>query len=237
MKATTNEQQSLLKLAALELDLNKVRAQIRQIESGSDLEALRAQSRATSETFLSIQTEFENLGLEIQRVATDLELVEARLARDKQRLGTLGSAREAAAVEAEISALAARKNALETSELEFLETRSELEQTIVQSKADRDAIAKKMAEVEAQLQVEVTKLQATGSTIETQMHQVRAGINVAVIEAYDRKSTRALAVGKVTDQSCGACGLMLTPTALAAILASPADEMPSCPNCEAFLVR
>lgn len=237
MKATTNEQQSLLLLAAHELERGKVIAQIREIESGAELEELRAMAREASESFLQAQTEFENLGVEIARIATDLELVESRLARDKERLRTLGSPREAAAVESEISSLEARKSALETSELELLETRGDLELAIAATSSQRAELASRINELESQLAVEVTKLQATGSTIDQQIRQVRQALSEEILEAYDRKSKRALAVGRLAEQSCGACRLMLTPTAYSAIKNAPSDELGTCPNCDAFLVR
>lgn len=237
MKATTNEQQSLLQLAAHELELAKVRAQIRSIESGSELEALRSQARLASEEFLQTQNNVDNLGVEIERLAADLSLVESRLARDKDRLRTLGSAREAAAVESEISSLEARKSSLETAELELLEARGEAETRIASTSAERARLAAVISDLEAKLGIEVGKLQATGSTIEQQIRQLRGVINEDLLAAYDRKSSRTLAVGKVAQQSCGACRLMLTPTAYAAIVAAPSDELATCPNCDAFLVR
>jgi predicted nucleic acid-binding Zn-ribbon protein len=237
LKATANEQHSLLQLAAHEFELAKINSMIRAIESGVELEALRTEARDASEAFLQAQNEVDNLGVEIERLATDLALVETRLSRDKERLRTLGSPREAAAVESEIASLEARKSSLETAELELLETRSEVELRITDTSSQRAELAKRINDLEAQLGVEIAKLKATGSTIEQQIRQVRSAIGEELLNAFDRKSTRALAVGKVTEQSCGACRLMLTPTAYSTILSAPADELATCPNCDAFLVR
>jgi hypothetical protein len=90
----------------------------------------------------------------------------------------------------------------------------------------RDGQAKSSAELEAQKNDLLAKRKLLVATLDPELAQ-----------AYQRKSERGVAVGKLVARECGACRLSITATNLEEIMALPADEVAECPNCQAYLVR
>ncbi len=58
-----------------------------------------------------------------------------------------------------------------------------------------------------------------------------------LIELFDKKIQRGAAVGRLTGSSCSACNMNLNSTAMAEISRVPLDELASCSECSAMLVR
>ncbi|NCV37624.1 MAG: hypothetical protein EBW70_06385, partial [Actinobacteria bacterium] len=54
---------------------------------------------------------------------------------------------------------------------------------------------------------------------------------------FDKKIQRGAAVGRLTGSSCSACNMNLNSTAMAEISRVPADELATCSECSAILVR
>jgi uncharacterized protein len=58
-----------------------------------------------------------------------------------------------------------------------------------------------------------------------------------LLEIYEKKSLRGVAVGRLLNRECGACRMTIGATALAEIASTPRDELATCPDCQAILVR
>jgi predicted nucleic acid-binding Zn-ribbon protein len=237
VKVSTSAQKALLALSDLEREIKRAKLQLNELQAGVALESLRGELRAASERFLDAQNRYDSMTVEVSRLATDLELVEQRLARDESRLNSMSNPKEVTSVQHEIESLKNRKGLLEDEELALLEQRSAVEAEIAEASAQRKLLTEKVSALETSSGVEMGKVQSKVSTLETQLAQNRAGLPAELIASYDRKSQRSLAVAELNGQVCGACNLSITSAAFNAIAGAPADELPSCPNCEAFLVR
>jgi predicted nucleic acid-binding Zn-ribbon protein len=237
MKATPGQQQLLLKINQLELELRRAKKSLLELQSGSALRELQDELRASSEVMLSAQARYENLEVDIARILTDIELVDSRIDRDQQRLATSNVPKDIAGVQSELSALAARKSLLETSELELLESRDAAGFEVAESKALRNEISEKISAIEATISVELGKLQSSVSIVEEQLRTTRASVPAELLEGYDRKATRGVPIGRLDDRDCGACRIALTSAVFTEVTSAAEDELPTCPNCEAFLVR
>jgi predicted nucleic acid-binding Zn-ribbon protein len=237
MKATPGQQQLLLKINQLEGELRRSKKALADLQSGDSLRELQHEMRASSEVMLSAQARYENLEVDIARVLTDLELVEARIERDQQRLATSTVPKDIAGVQSELAALADRKSLLETSELELLETRDSAGFEVEEAKVLRAELAEKISVIESTIAVELGKLQSSVSIVEEQLRTSRASAPVELLEGYDRKASRGVPIGRLDDRDCGACRIALTSAVFSEIKSASEDELPTCPNCEAFLVR
>lgn len=237
MKATPGQQQLLLKVSELEIELRRARAALTELQSGSALRELRDEQRRSSEAMLSAQSRYEDLEVEIARILTDLELVDGRIQRDLDRLATSTVPKDIAGVQSELESLNSRKELLETAELELLETRDAAGFEVAEAKTLRNELSEKISSIEASAAVEIGKLQSSVSIIEEQIRATRLTIPEDLLAAFDRKAARGLAIGRLVDRDCGACRIALTSAVFSDISGAPEDELATCPNCEAFLVR
>ncbi len=237
MKATPGQQQVLLKINELENVLLRSKKALTELESGSALRELQDELRSSSELMLAAQARYENLEVDIARVLTDLELVDSRISRDLDRLSTSTVPKDIAGVQSELAALESRKSLLETSELELLETRDAAGFEVAESKKLRAELSDKISAIEASIAVELGKLQSTVSSLQEQLRITKASAPAELLEAYERKASRGVPIGRLDERDCGACRIALTSAVFSEVTGASADELPTCPNCEAFLVR
>ena len=78
-----------------------------------------------------------------------MAVVEARVARDKERMQTSASVKDVAAFEQELAALAKRQSDLEDIELAVMETVDEKAKALSDARAQLDAVDAKIAEASA----------------------------------------------------------------------------------------
>ena len=237
MKATPGQQQLLLKISELDVELRRAKRALSDLQSGAALRELKDEQRMSSESMLSAQARYEELEVEIARILADLELVDNRIERDKQRLATSTVPKDIAGVQSELEALNARKELLETAELELLETRDAAGFEVSEAKALRAELSDKIATIEAATAVEIGKLQSSVSIVEDQLRLTRSSVPEDLVAAYDRKALRGVPIGRLVERDCGACRIALTSAVFSEIASAADDELLTCPNCEAFLVR
>ncbi len=237
MKATPGQQQLLLKTHELSTELQRAKRTIAELESGAALRELQAEMRASSEVLLSAQQRYEEFEVDIARVLTDIELVDSRIERDLARLATSSNPKDIGGVQSELAALESRKSLLETSELEFLEARDAAGFEVAEAKKLRDELIEKIAAVEATIHVELGKLQSSVSIVESEIRATRSSLPEDLMAQFDRTASRGVPIGRLIDRACGTCHLSLTSAVYSDVMSSAEDELPTCPNCEAFIVR
>jgi predicted nucleic acid-binding Zn-ribbon protein len=224
-------------VSELDVELRRAKKALSDLQSGAALRELRDEQRMSSENMLSAQARYEELEVEIARILADLELVDNRIERDKQRLATSTVPKDIGGVQSELEALNARKELLENAELELLETRDAAGFEVSEAKALRAELSDKIATIEAATAVEVGKLQSSVSLVEEQLRATRSSIPADLLAVYDRKALRGSPIGRLVERDCGACRIALTSAVFSEITSAADDELLTCPNCEAFLVR
>jgi predicted nucleic acid-binding Zn-ribbon protein len=237
MKATPGQQQLLLKVSELEGELRRAKSALSELQSGSALRELRDEQRLSSEAMLSAQSRYEDFEVEIARILTDLELVDGRIQRDLDRLATSTVPKDIAGVQSELESLKARKELLETAELELLEARDAAGFEVAEAKSLRAELSERISAIEVSASVEIGKLQSSVSIVEEQLRATRLNLPEELLAAFDRKASRGFAIGRLVDRECGACRIALTSAVFSDIAGAPDDELATCPNCEAFQVR
>ena len=66
---------------------------------------------------------------------------------------------------------------------------------------------------------------------------LRKQISQDVLERFEARLLRGVAIGRLQKNTCTACNMSITATALADLHHVPADELASCPECQAILIR
>lgn len=178
----------------------------------------------------------DDLKAEIGRIESDVATARARRERDKDRL-TSASAKDAIALESEITNLAKRLNDLEDAELEAMEKLETAEASVAEQEA---VIAETNAEG-SRLTSEAKAQVADATTAVEQLRRDRDAVAGTVPEAllaqYDRLARSGNGAGLLHARMCEACRMELSGSDLAEVAAAASDDVLFCPQCGAILVR
>jgi predicted nucleic acid-binding Zn-ribbon protein len=237
MKATPDQQQQILRLAQLDQELSVGSAQLRHLREGAEIAAIRTELIQSSERLLEGRTELENITAELKRSESDLELVEKRIAQDNERLLTVSSHKDADGISHELVSLKTRLSNLEDVELEIMERRDAATAALETLTAERADIAQKLSVAEATAEAEIIKLQSGLSLVAGERKSVQDSLPAELFELYEKKASRGVAAGRLINRDCDACRIALTSAAYEDVIATAQDEIATCPNCQAILVR
>lgn len=237
MKANLQDQKRLLELVELDLNLVKNAGDKAKLLAATDIQITSEKTLSLSDQLIDARNRVGDLELELKRSENDLELVETRIAKDNQRLSTTSSSKDAQGIEHELTTLAKRKSELEDAELGIMEELDKVRAELSVAESAKSAAENELSSLRASLSSETAQLDSKRAELSAKRVALVGLIDGELALAYQRKADRSVAVGKLTGRECGACRLSITATNLEEIVALPADEIPECPNCQAYLVR
>ncbi len=235
--ASEKQQELLLEVGKLDLSISRVEVELANAERSETIDSLRTRLLATSENLLQAHATSENLSGEIKRIASDVELVEQRIIRDNEKAKQVSSEREQKAVNQELDSLKARLTSLEDSELSLMESLEMANEEIAK-------ITQQRAALNVDLEAELAKQQGQTLTLRAQHTELSEKRNLAfgkldeeLQKLYGRKALRGIAVAQTLGRDCSACRLSINAVQFEAMMAEPADHLPTCPNCDAMIIR
>lgn len=237
MKVKNGELENLLALQELIILNRKLESQAKQLATGSDLEAARSAQLANSAEISQARSEHEALVRELERLEADLALVTKRIATDKDRLTKTAVARDALGIQHELETLAKRAVDLEDVELELLERKSESDMRMHELEVMGEKLEQELQLTKARVQLELSELKTQFQANQEAAVDLRKQLPEELLARFDAKLARGLAVGKLQKNTCTACNMSITATALADLHQVPADEVAACPECQAILIR
>ena len=237
MKASENQQAELLGLANLDLEISRTRTYLTNLTSGNSFSDLRSAQRDCAAQLIESRNALDQVELDLARAEADLKLVEQRIEKDAAALNATSSSKDAQGIQSELETLKKRKSELEDLELAILERKDEVEATYKTVLTDKQAIDEELAAKESANEAEIMKLRSGLDLSTAQRSQQASRIDAELIALYEKKSSRGLAVGRLLGRECGACRMTIGATALAEINAMPRDEIATCPDCQAILIR
>lgn len=237
MKASPTQQSDLLSLSNLDLEITRSRLSLSGLTSGEAFTELRAAQRDAAGSLIDSRNKLDSVDLELKRAEADLALVEQRIDKDNQRLNQTSSSKDAQGIQAELEALKKRKSELEDLELAVLERKEAAEAAYKTILSDKQDIDEELASKEDANEAEIMKLRSGLDLITKQRAQEASRTDAELLALYDKKAARGVPVGRLLNRECGACRMTIGATALAEITALPQDEIATCPDCQAILVR
>lgn len=237
MKVSKKMLESLLELQSLEIDTEKLKVRLQELASGKSLEQLRDQILSLNQQISQQRIELEELEREQSRVLGDLKLVEDRIAKDRERLQKTAIARDAIGMQHELETLSKRKAELEESELIVLERLESANISMTQNTEQKSQFEKDFQSQKEQL---TSLLHSEKVRYDQQLRAIAESAEALpeeLVAIYMAKRKRGLAIGRLLRNTCGACNMGLTAAAASELLAKADDELISCPECSAILVR
>jgi uncharacterized protein len=237
MKVPHAHQEVMLQVAGLDLELEALSSRLAELRTGAHLDALRTNLFAASSRMLEQQTQLENLQQELRKLEADIELVDKRIDLDKQRLSSTSSSKDAEGITSELRSLATRKSNLEDQELEIMEQVEQVSALVATESASRTSLSVELTEAEAALAGDIAKLASKISIVETERAAKFAILSEEAANLFTKKAGRGIPAAALKGRDCDACRIGLTSSAYEDVVATPADELATCPNCQAILVR
>ena len=235
--ASKKQQGLVLRLSELDLQLSRTRTQLRSAESNSEIDELRAKSLQASEAMLAASSNVERLQDEVVKVLADIEMVDARILQDDKKAKAVKTDRVLKAVELELASLRSRKAALEETELEYLQEIEDGNKTLTEISQARTKISLQLEEELGKLQGQSLNLSAQATELVSKRAALALEIEPALLAVYDRKAERGVPVGQTLGRDCSACRLAINGVEFDAMMALPEDSLPTCPNCDALIIR
>jgi hypothetical protein len=237
MKASESQQADLLSLGNLDIEIGRIRRNIASLSSGEAFAELRSTQREHAAKLIDSQNQLDSVNLELSRAEADLKLVEDRIAKDNQRLLQTSSPKDVQGIQSELETLIKRKSELEDLELAVLEKKEEVEANHRTVFSDKQQVDEELAQKESQNEAELLKARSGLDLLVQQRAQQASRLDAELVALYEKKLSRGPAIGRLINRECGACRMTIGATMLTEISALAKDEIATCPDCQAILIR
>ena len=239
MKASPAEQQELLRLQSLDTRLQQLAHRLGSLPQAAPLAELASRDTAVRGTRAEAIGTLEDARAELKRLESDVAMVEARIARDGDRLQHTSSVKDVAALESELASLARRLSDLEDQELAVMERVESAEGVLAGIDEERASIAAETAKLEAERDEAAAGLAADQEAVERDRVVVAGGVAADLLALYELRRTRGAGVGAalLSQRTCQGCNMTLTGSDLDTVRRSAPDDVLLCPECDRVLVR
>ena len=225
------------------LDLQEVDIQIDRLlherQSLPELDEYR-QAHEHTETLhkqlTAAEMELRDTSLELDKTEGELELTGQRLEAEQNRLYAGGmSARDAEFLRREVEMLAKQRSDAEDKVLELMESRERQEAVAGDLKRRHDESAAAKAGIEEVIKRSWAGIDSRLAAKEARKSEIVPLIDGDLLELYEelRRSKEGVAVGALTDNTCGGCHLQLT---VPEVTEARRSDPPRCIHCRRILV-
>ena len=238
MKADPKVQEQLLQLQAYDLREVQLAKQERELPERATLEALNADRATTRADLASTSGVLEDARTELRRTESDVAVVEARIAKDAERMMGSTSAKDASGFEHEIESLRRRQGDLEEIELAVMERVEEHEAAVAALQARIEALTAEIDGADAVLREALARIAGERSSVEAARAELVASLPEELVALYERQRARYGSGASLLRRGVSeASGVALTGDELAKVKAAAPDDVLICPSSEAILVR
>ncbi len=238
LKASPDDQAMLLELQAIDTKLRQLDHRAKTLPELGTIAGLASQADAARLEHASAAGAVEDARLELKRVETDVEVVEARIARDNERLQASTSVKDVAGLESELSGLRKRQGDLEEIELNVMERLEELEAVVAGLDARRGELQRAIAEAEAERDAALATIAGERAHAEANRTTIVGKLPAELLALYERQRERyGFGASLLRGGVSAASGVKLNESDMAVIRAAAPDEVVLCPDSNAILVR
>lgn len=238
LKAAPEDQALLLELQSLDTKLQQLARRSEKLPEREVVDALTGQRIALERARAEQSGAVEDARLELKRTEADVEVVEARITRDAERLRTSASVKDVAALEQELEALGRRKSDLEDIELAVMETVEQREGGLAATNGELETVATAIADATAARDAALSEIEAERAHAAANRQTVAAKVPGDLLALYEKQRERyGIGASHLRGGVSSASGVALAQTDMTKIRAAEADDVILCPDSSAILVR
>ncbi|OZM75204.1 hypothetical protein CFN78_03325 [Amycolatopsis antarctica] len=239
MKAESVVQRRLLELAEVDAELSRVDHKRRTLPELAEIDAAEKTLRERKDALVSVQMQHSDLDREVARQEREIESVRARADKDRKLMES-GSvaAKQLTELEHELATIGRRQSALEDDLLELMEQREALELDAQRTGAEVDKAEQVLAEAASRRDEALADLDTTQARREGDRAALLPQFPEDLVKLYERvRAQKNIGAALLQSRRCGACRLEMDRNTVAEIKAAPVNEVLTCDNCGAILVR
>ncbi|GHD39556.1 hypothetical protein D9V29_08025 [Mycetocola manganoxydans] len=238
MKSSLAEQKKLLELQTIDSGLARVAHRERSLPELAEHSKVTAERTALSGRLAAELGVLEDAKTELGRLESDATVVDARIARDSDRLTHTSSVKDVTALESELESLNRRKNNLEDMELVVMERVEQAEAQLAATRAIDDGLQAQLTDIAARKTAALDELSQERATLSAERGLLEDSVTADLLALYEKLRTRGgTGAALFRAGTCGACTITLTGNELQKIRAAEIDEVLQCPECSAIMVR
>jgi len=238
MKAEPADQAKLLDLQELDNHLAQVTKKASTLPEAVELEQLSQELSSAKDTQREALGAVDELKAELKRSESDVELVEARIAKDTERLDQSTSAKDAQGLEHELGSLRERLSALEEVELAVMEQLEVAEATLSGADQAVTELISRVDEATAALTSAKAALEEEFQNTSRQRADLVATLPSDLVALSERQRERyGFGASHLRRGISSASGVELTESDLAEVRQAAPDDVVLCPDSNAILVR
>lgn len=238
LTASPQDQALLLELQAFDTKLAQLGHRAKTIPEAATLVGFEKDTSVVRQRYAEQRGTLEDIGIELKRIESDVEVVQARITRDDSRVQASSSVKDVTALEQELTALRKRLGDLEEIELAVMERLETQQLEVDKTSAQLEALALRTAEVEAAKATSLGSIAVEQSIAAAGRLALAASIPADLLALYEKQRSRygtgaSLLRGGVSLAS----GVKLLENEMQAIRAAAPDTIIMCASSEAILVR
>lgn len=237
MNATPADQRRLLEVAELDTRIRTADAARRNPPQAERVQALIARRKELSQELTTRLGARDDLRADLSRIESDVAMVDARRARDAERLNSTSNMKEAQGLESELGSLARRKSDLEDAELEVMERLEEADAAVAAQEALIAETNAEGATLSAEAKRVVAEAGAAFDAATRDRAAVAGSIAADLLAFYDRVAARSAGAALLRRGTCEGCRMVLAGTDMQAARLAAEDAVLTCPECGCILVR
>ena len=237
MKVNSSELETLFEIQRDILAQRKLVAEANEIRGGGEIDQVRDRIATLSEAISDQRIKDEELERDLKRLENDVELVENRLIKDNQRLNESSSSKDIAGIQVEIESLKSRLSKLEDDELELMDQVKISKAELTRLQAEHQSAEAELEAAKSDLQQKLAGLKQDSDRLISEIQSLKTQVTGELLELFEARLAKGIAIGRLTGSNCSACNMSLNSTAMSEISAVAEDELCSCPECGAILVR
>lgn len=238
LKASPEDQALLLELQALDTKLQQLGHRAANLPELASIAGLSTVRDGLRTTVADANGAWEDAQLELKRTEADVAVVEARVARDKERMQSSASVKDVAAFEQELTALAKRQSDLEDIELAVMETVEERTKALGDARAQLEAVEAKIAEASAARDTALSGLDAEKRAAAADRDEVAGRVPAELLALYEKQRARyGIGASMLRGGVSSASGVALNSSDMTVVRAAAPDDVLLCPDSNAILVR
>ncbi|MDQ7877744.1 C4-type zinc ribbon domain-containing protein [Microbacterium sp. QXD-8] len=237
MKASPADQRRLVEVAQLDARIRQAENARKNPPQAGRVQELLGRRQQLSQELTTRLGARDDLRTELSRIESDVAVVDARAARDAQRLAASTNSKEAQGLESELAALARRKSDLEDAELAVMERLELADAAVAEQEALIATTNAEGAELSAEGKRAVAEATAAFEAATRDRAAIAGALPADLVALYDRVAVRSSGAAFLRRRTCEGCNMVLAGTDLQVLRQAADDEVVTCPECGCLLVR
>jgi len=236
--ASPHLQKRLLDLQELDTRAQQLRHKEKTLPQHAELTAVGAEADGARRQLTIERGVLEDIRTELTRIESDVQMVEARIARDNSRLSASSSMKDAQGLEHELASLTKRRTDLEDIELAVMERVEEQEGKVAELTSRAESYAARIAALEGERDEALGLLKHELEEMSGRRDRIAAELPDDLVSLYERQRARyGIGAALLRGGISGGSQLALNGAEMAAVRNAAPDEVVLDPESGCILVR